>query len=126
MSETDGVALSTQTGNSSKASFRKGIQVLFYSLFSLCITIKFASLQEKAKSSARIKREDKIMPDKKSSSQIVWLNAYEDPVANLRCFSSGLHLANVDNDGDFQLIVADVGLCLFLLVFYYRYFRCSK
>ncbi|KXJ22583.1 Bardet-Biedl syndrome 1 protein [Exaiptasia diaphana] len=39
----------------------------------------------------------------------VWLNAHQDPVASLYTFSSSISLADLNADGDFKLLVADLG-----------------
>ncbi|XP_031552961.1 Bardet-Biedl syndrome 1 protein-like [Actinia tenebrosa] len=39
----------------------------------------------------------------------VWLNAHQDPMANLYTFSSSISLADLNADGDFKLLVADFG-----------------
>ena len=38
-----------------------------------------------------------------------WLNAHEDPLASIYTFSSCLALSDLTGDGDFKLVVADLG-----------------
>eukprot|EP00026_Physarum_polycephalum_P004109 Phypoly_transcript_04126.p1 GENE.Phypoly_transcript_04126~~Phypoly_transcript_04126.p1 ORF type:complete len:331 (+),score=40.13 Phypoly_transcript_04126:151-1143(+) len=39
---------------------------------------------------------------------VVWLNAWRDPVATLKAYSSHIELADLHSDGDYKLVVADL------------------
>lgn len=41
-----------------------------------------------------------------------WLNAWYDPVANIKTLTSCIALADLNGDGDYKLVVADLGLKL--------------
>lgn len=47
-------------------------------------------------------------PDDKSKQGISWLNAFYDPVANIKAFSTHIDLADLQGDGDFKLLVAGI------------------
>ena len=49
-------------------------------------------------------REDGELAEKN-----MWLSAHQDPVANLYTFSSSISLADLNADGDYKLLVADLG-----------------
>lgn len=40
-------------------------------------------------------------------SRQLWLDAWADPVAEVRAFSSCIHTCNLFGDGDWRLVVAD-------------------
>jgi Bardet-Biedl syndrome 1 protein len=44
----------------------------------------------------------------KSKTGIVWLNAWHDPVANIKAFSQHIDLADLYGDGDHKLLIADI------------------
>eukprot|EP00727_Mastigamoeba_balamuthi_P012559 m51a1_g7926 hypothetical protein (555) ;mRNA; f:39757-42289 len=49
------------------------------------------------------------MSEKSAPAQKVqWLDAFSDPVANVRAYSSGLELAALDDNGENRLVVADL------------------
>ena len=45
----------------------------------------------------------------RSASNDKWLDAYHDPVASLYTFTQCLTLSDIQADGDWKLIVADLG-----------------
>lgn len=45
----------------------------------------------------------------RSGSSDKWLDAYHDPVASLYTFTQCLTLSDIHADGDWKLIVADLG-----------------
>ena len=49
------------------------------------------------------KKEEKPKDEKKP----LWLNAWEDPLAGARAFSSCIELADITGDGNHKLLIAD-------------------
>jgi hypothetical protein len=37
-----------------------------------------------------------------------WLNAWRDPLMQIRCYTQGIRLSDLKGDGDYKLIVADL------------------
>ena len=47
--------------------------------------------------------------DRPRSGDDAWLTAHDDPVASMRTSSGCVTLADLQNDGDYKLVVADFG-----------------
>jgi Bardet-Biedl syndrome 1 protein len=47
-----------------------------------------------------------ISNSQKQSAQ--WLNAWHDPVANVKAYSNCIGLADLNTDGDHKLLIADL------------------
>jgi hypothetical protein len=46
------------------------------------------------------------MGDEDKKQGIIWLNAFHDPVANVKAFSPHMDLADLNGDGDYKLLIA--------------------
>lgn len=45
--------------------------------------------------------------DRDTEPRQLWLDAWTDPVASVKAFSSCIHTCNLFGDGDWRLVVAD-------------------